>query len=135
MKKLFVVLIVCGLALTASAQTSPRLNLLWSAQTYSPPFYQGHSQASPQSPVRLIAQLSGVSADPATLNYNWRRDNQALAKSSGLGRNSLSFSAGQLGDTHEIELEVTSGSGTLKLKAQAEIPVTRPEISFYQDEP
>ena len=59
MKKLIFLLFL--LAPLAHAQSVPTLDLLWSADTYKPPFYQGHTLATPNSTVKVRAIISGTS--------------------------------------------------------------------------
>ena len=55
------ILVVGSLALalslgaTAGAQTANHIDLFWEADTYTPPFYRGHSQVSAESEVEVVA--------------------------------------------------------------------------------
>lgn len=132
----FFVFIFAGLVLAfgAAAQGAPTVDLVWTADTYKPPFYRGHTLATPQSQIKVTAMVSGAGIDPANLDYRWQRDGQNLTRASGLGKNTLTFSAGQVGETYQVELRITNAGGTIKLNQTTKITVATPRISFYRNE-
>src|SRR3990167_4013379 len=82
----------------ALAQNTNQVNLLWEANTYTPPFYRGHSAVTPGSEVTVVADAylydgRGNKLDDASLNFDWRKDNRAISSASGLGGKTLVFTA------------------------------------------
>ncbi len=119
----------------AQAQSAPSVDLLWSASTYKPAFYLGHSQATPQSTVRVVALAAWPGVSPEQLEYRWQRDGQAVPKSSGLGQSTLSFTAGQARERHQVQVLVTAPGKTGSANRLVEILVVNPVISIYEDDP
>lgn len=132
-------LILILLALTflpgpTKAQIKLSVNLIWSADTYSPPFYPGHSVATPQSRIKVFAFVDNPTQASPDLDYTWRRNGQLLLKSSGIGQDVLMFNAGKAGETERVSVTVSDSTQTIKQEKTVTIPVTNPSISIYQNE-
>lgn len=121
------------------AQTTSQLNLLWEANTYTPPFYRGHSAVTPGSEVTVVTDAylydgRGNRLSEASLNFDWRKDNRPISSASGLGGKTLVFSAGTDGLAHKIEVTVT-GPSNQSISQELLIPVRKPKILLYEDQP
>ncbi|MCC6290668.1 hypothetical protein IT398_01190 [Candidatus Nomurabacteria bacterium] len=134
--KYFILILLTLALLTSStqAQTKPSVNLIWSADTHSPPFYAGHSIATPQSKIKVLALVDSWAQAPSNLEYTWKRNGQLLLKSSGFGQNILTFSAGKAGETERINVAVSDPAQTTRQEQTITIPVTNPSISIYRNE-
>lgn len=131
MKSLIIILALL-IAPLAHAQS---IDLLWSANTYKPPFYQGHTLATPNSLVKVVAVVNGVNVDPSTLDYRWQKNGQTLSNSSGVGKGTLTTSAELSGQEHTISVQVSNTSKSLDLKREVKIRSLQPQIVLYQDAP
>ncbi|MEK7610275.1 MAG: hypothetical protein AAB468_00790 [Patescibacteria group bacterium] len=130
-------LIIIGLALgvttPALAQRSNlTVDLLWSAETYQPPFYRGHSQAVPGSEVRVVAMVSGGSAN---LNFNWQKDGKSLPALSGRGRSNLTFQTAPSLARHQIKVTISDQGGRRLTDARVDINLVLPQVIFYASAP
>lgn len=132
--KTITILLLLAIGLTAMAQTTPTVDLLWSANTYTPPFYSGHTVATANSQIRVIALVNWPGKKSGDLNFSWQKAGQALSKSSGPGKDVLTFNSGNVGEKNQIALIVSDGSGT-RIQQTVNIAVTNPAISFYQNDP
>ena len=70
------------------------VDVLWSAYSYTPPFYKGKALAPSRGSVVLVAlpQLvtrNGSPIEPKNIIYTWSRRGVILGKSSGLGKNQV----------------------------------------------
>lgn len=133
----FLVLVFVGLTLApgAAAQTTPAVDLVWTADTYKPPLYRGHTLATPQSQIKVTAIVSWPNQDENKLTYRWQQNGQNLTRASGLRKNTLSFSAGRAGEVNRVTVMVSSPGGATETSAPLQIRTVDPSLSFYQDEP
>lgn len=122
--------ILLGLATLASAQA---VDLLWSANTYTPPFYRGHTRATAGSQVKVAALVIWPGKVSGNLNFSWQKDGQALLKSSGQGKNVLTFNAGTVGEITKVAVIVSDNFGVKKQQA-IDIAITNPLVIVYQDD-
>ncbi len=121
------------------AQSTNQVDLLWEADTYRPPFYRGHSQASPESEVKVVADAHfynsrGVAIADSQLDFQWEKDARRISSFSGPGGRELVFTADVAGLAHEIKVTITSPDGT-SLTRKILIPVDEPQIRLYEDNP
>jgi hypothetical protein len=140
MKKL---LVIFGLLLwtsTALAQTTNTIDLLWEADTSTPVWYEGKALASPDSSVRVVAlpffqAKNGTRLASEQLTFDWRKDGRPLPSVSGVGRSSLTYTAGGVGTAANIEVTITYPAESLALRQSVLIPVVAPEVRLYEAEP
>lgn len=118
----------------AQAQSTPTVDLLWSAQTYAPLFYRGHTVATAQSQIKVVAVVTWSGSETKDLNFQWQRDGQVLSRSSGLGKDNITFTSGKTGETHQIEVQVIDKKG-LRQSASTEIKIGQPTLVIYQNDP
>lgn len=125
---------LCVPSNSARAQTKPSVDLLWSANTYAPFFYLGHSVATPQSQIKVVAVTNWPGNTVADLNFRWQKNGQNLVPASGDGRDVLTFRAGNAGETNRVAVRVSDSQGFTQDRV-VEIPVRAPSVSVYTDEP
>lgn len=130
-----------GVTLSQTRSFTPAsLTLVWQADTYTPPFYKGKALASSASPLRIVAiphfqTGGGAVLDPDTLYYEWNLNGQTLNNGSGQGVQHIDIiGVSNFGETN-ISVTVTSPGKSLSQKATLSIPLTRPDIVFYQFDP
>lgn len=124
-----------GQIIKTTTITPSVVNILWEAQTYTPPFFKGKALFSHQSTVVFFAQpelmSNGKQLNPANLIYTWSKDGTVLGSLSGYGKQSLILTGSVISRPLRIFVEVTdpitniSGSGVITIT-----PV-EPEVLTY----
>ena len=116
------------------------LDLIWEADTFTPPFYKGKALNTHQAVVKIVAfpnfiKEDGTKINPEELIYTWKKDWKVLDDSSGYSKNSLSFIGPELYRDNIISVEVETLDGTIKSKKNIVIKNRNPEIVFYEEDP
>ncbi|MBI4135953.1 MAG: hypothetical protein HY481_00145 [Candidatus Vogelbacteria bacterium] len=142
MKKLIVLLFILTLLLVYGVDpvrnrgslralaVSNGVDLIWEAQTYVPPGYQGRTLPSSESLVRVVAITSGL-GNEKNLNFHWRKDGLDVKSASGAGKNAFDYRAAP-SSGNLIEVTVTRPDGSIDASGAARIPVAAPKIVFYE---
>lgn len=111
------------------------VNLVWEADTTTPPLYRGKALYSAGSPLKVIALpvviINGSRVADASLSYQWSRAGQALVGQSGLGRSTLSVMGDQLQVQEDIGVDVYFGSSVVA-RGGVRVPATAPQAVFYE---
>jgi hypothetical protein len=114
------------------------VDIIWEADTYTPPFYKGKAMFTPQEKAVFVAMPnitdpSGVQTDPKTLTYKWSRDQEVLGHLSGYGQNYLTYTGNILMRPVETRVEINNGNAS----ASGYIYVTTkdPETYLYEKNP
>ncbi|HET8574632.1 MAG TPA: hypothetical protein VFM02_00465 [Candidatus Paceibacterota bacterium] len=115
------------------------LDILWEAQTYTPPFYLGKALPTSQAPIKFVAiphakSASGSAINPDSLTYAWYQNYTKSYEESGYGLESATFSGNYSGNSDSIKVEATDRSGATFSK-QITINIVNPEIVFYPKDP
>ncbi|HUD04041.1 MAG TPA: hypothetical protein VMR73_00930 [Candidatus Paceibacterota bacterium] len=127
---------------SASTAINPSsIGLIWEADTYTPPFYQGKTMRAWGASYKVVAvpevALNGVLAKPDSLVYKWSKNNSVDGDVSGYGKyvyqgdNSISYTRG--GD--DISVTVSTSDGTVVGESSITVPVTQAAILIYEDNP
>ncbi|MCK4918418.1 MAG: hypothetical protein KAS02_01375 [Candidatus Pacebacteria bacterium] len=115
------------------------LDLIWEANTFTPPFYKGKALNTHQSVIKIVALpnfiKNGVKIDPKELIYLWKKDWKISSKDSGYGKNSFSVIGPDFLRESIISVEVKTLDETIKNKKNILIKNNIPEIIFYEDHP
>jgi hypothetical protein len=115
------------------------VDLIWEADTYTPPFYKGKSIFVPESTVRVVAYptffVGSKLADPKSLVYTWKINSKSAGEFSGYGRNSLVFAGSVLVRPAVIEVEVSSGNSNAKAYSSITLTPESPLVLLYEDHP
>jgi hypothetical protein len=119
--------------------SSQDIDILWEADSYVPPFYEGRPLYGQEGTVRLVAMpniinKSGVRVNPSTLVYKWIVDDRVLGSKSGYGRNILEYTGSILGQDNLFEVEVTAPDGTTG-RAIIQLSTQEPRTVFYESSP
>ena len=120
--------------------TPAEINLLWEADTYTPPFYKGKALNTHEAVIKIVALPNFIDSydnqiDAKNLIYKWQKDWKTSGDKSGYGKNSFSFTGPQIFKGIVITVEVESLDGLLKSKQNLSISARRPEIIFYEKDP
>ncbi len=86
------------------------VDILWQANTYTPPFYKGKALFTPESNVTFVAMpnivMNGKRVDSSNIIYNWKIDREVDGDNSGFGKNSYNFTGSILLKPTLIQAEV-----------------------------
>ncbi len=113
------------------------LHLLWSASTYTPPWYRGKALPTRGSMVKIIALpnlfINGRRISANSLTYNWSLDDKLSKNSSGRGRDTFSITPDQSpGIPHKVKLAVSDDTKAIAYEKTIEVASHEPAITFYQ---
>ncbi|MFC1801850.1 hypothetical protein ACFLY7_00185 [Patescibacteria group bacterium] len=116
------------------------VDLLWEAQTLTPPFYKGKALNSHQATIKITAiphliQENGKKISANNLIYKWKIDRKNQVNSSGYNKQSLTFTGPQTFREMNINVEVENIDGTIRAKNSVRIKNNDPKIIFYEDDP
>lgn len=115
------------------------IDLIWEADSYVPPFYQGKALHPRQGKIKVVAIpefiVNNKRIKAEKLIYEWSDGLQVYQSQSGYGRNVLFLNGSILGSSEEVEVFVRDPESNLVAQAFLSIPTTDPEIIFYQNNP
>ncbi|HLP44028.1 MAG TPA: hypothetical protein VK145_02005 [Candidatus Nanoarchaeia archaeon] len=115
-------------------------DLIWQADSFTPPFYKGKALHSTQDPITVVAEpfisnSAGVRLDPNKLTYRWSLDGKVNGGASGYGKRAFKITPSVLPKPLTVSVEVASTDEVYKSSASVSIPNTDPEIVFYENHP
>lgn len=116
------------------------MDLLWEADSFTPPLYRGKKLASSGSTIHAEARArlknpDGGAIEARNIVYTWHRNGTLIHSASGRGKTSATFPSPQLFDTDTISVEVVSLDGSVGASASARIPSIDSLVVLYQDHP
>lgn len=116
------------------------VDLVYEAQTYTPPFYKGGALFTSQSNLNFVAVPRFISEQntlisPQNLVYKWKVDNKNIQSSSGVGKNKFTYEGVLIQRPTNISVEVTSLDGLFQAKDVVEISLQNPEVVVYENNP
>jgi len=116
------------------------LDILWEADTYTPPFYRGKSLASPKSFLKIVAvpyfNKTGIGKiGDDKLIYTWKKDGKIVRDASGYGKNVFYVDGPKPYGNVDVEVLVSSFDGSIKSAKKAQVKLSDPAIIFYKDNP
>ena len=115
---------------------SARATLMWEAQTYTHPFFEGNSQYSTGSLVSAevlteFTDLSGALIPSEELSYTWRRNGEVLGSLSGVGAQSITLEGPKFFGEDILSVQVSSPDGVQIAESGARITTQDPVVSLY----
>jgi hypothetical protein len=116
------------------------VDLLWEADSYTPPFYRGRAVPTSGSMIRLFAVPHFVASDgttvaPSGVDFTWKLNGGVDEAQSGIGESSASFPAAILYGTDVIEVDAQTPDGSLAGSASVAIQTQAPQLVLYEDNP
>jgi hypothetical protein len=122
---------------TVSAES---VDVLWEANTYRPPFYEGKSAYTPEGEVTFMAMpnlvdANGNTIDPTTLVYNWSINDKPDAANSGYGKNYYVFDGDILAQQTYVSVHVTTVEGDVQGDGSLLITPSGAGVLAYQNDP
>ncbi|MEK7478143.1 MAG: hypothetical protein AAB645_02130 [Patescibacteria group bacterium] len=119
--------------------TAGSVDILWEANTYVPPFYQGHSQPSSDSQLKIVAipHIFAADGQPLGLNqlvFKWQNGSSRLSAGKP-GVNYLTIQAEKPGGKISLTLNIYDLFGQLLISKDINIPTSNPQILVYENKP
>lgn len=130
-----------GTTVTRSLSIRPgNIDLLFEAETYTPPLYKGKALYTPGANVKVMAMPNmvderGVRLESKDLIYGWKINGKLQENASGFGKNVLYTTNPSVLRALTVEVEVSSLSGNTKAKENITLNEANPLILFYEDNP
>lgn len=114
------------------------IDIVWEADTYTPPLYRGKTLASPKSDIKIMAvpffkTEKGTIIEKGDLNYVWKKGNSILL--SGFGKNQLKTTVGVFGSDDEFVVTVSDQSNQIVAEKTIIIPIENTDLVFYKENP
>lgn len=112
------------------------LDIIWGADTYTPPLYQGKALATLNSSIKLSAipkfvSEKGILLNADDLTYEWKLNGTRISAGKGLKTTKIR-TGGPLSRT-EVSLTVKNEDGGITARKSVVIDQTAPEIIFYEE--
>lgn len=115
------------------------IDLIYEANTYTPPFYKGRSLFTDQSVVTVLALANlienGSKLQKNKIIYNWYKNDQKISEFSGVGKDSISIQGGIVSRPFYISVLTESINSGLKAKKKILINPTAPKVVLYENNP
>lgn len=115
------------------------VDIVWEAESYVPPFYQGKALHPYQGLLKLVAVpnfvKNGQRVAAKNLVYKWTSGLNVLQNESGYGKDVVLLSGRSLGQNEEIRVLVTDPINNLVAQNVLYLKPVTPEIVFYENNP
>ncbi|MEX0934755.1 MAG: hypothetical protein WDZ70_00310 [Candidatus Paceibacterota bacterium] len=113
--------------------TPADVDLIWEAESYVPPFYNGKALVPQEGAVKVVAipHVAGESSD--NLIYNWSYNGRNYADRS--GRGVTTFRLPTLPRRATVEVEVSRANGTVIAQEVTQIQPQDSLVRVYRDHP
>ena len=120
------------------AQVAPAdLDILWEANTYTPPFYRGKALPTPESFIKIVGipnvRNEGAQRLENGTVFNWNHAGKNLPNESGYGKNPLVIRNDFLRNEEDIELTVVHKDGFTQAQSAVNIQIQRPKTIVYEE--
>jgi hypothetical protein len=116
------------------------VDLIWQAESYTPPFYQGKALFSHEERLEFVAiphilDGSGAEIPADQLVYKWTKNGSVVGEFSGYGKSTYTMIASIISVPIDMQVEVTTEDGTGIADAETTAAPVDPSIVFYQRDP
>lgn len=105
------------------------IDIVWEAQTYTPPFYKGKAMPTRESTVKFVAipddSLGGQ------VVYEWKKDFKNLPRATGFEKNTLEIKSSILDEDLAVQVTAESLITGRSVARQFTVPLGSPEVAFY----
>ena len=136
-----IVITYAGKQYKTSVAIQPQdISLIAEPLSSAPPLYQGKPLIPSGGNTRFVAvanfkDASGKTLDPATLSYSWTVDDTQIAKSSGIGRNTIIVASPLKYRKRSVTVVVQSQVGSLNSSATLSFEPNDPSVRIYENDP
>lgn len=116
-----------------------RVELLYEALTYTPPFYKGKRVFSHQSALKVVAVAEFNNGngriDPSELVYTWEKNGTVVQEYSGYGQDTLILAGDIIPRPVRITATVSAPGQDIKAREILDINVYQAEVGLYEKNP
>ncbi len=112
------------------------IDILWEAQTYTPPFYKGKALPSYKSLIRVsaIPRYNSLTSNPASFFYAWTY-NRTQKIGSAIGKNSVVIPGGWADSSVPIAVDISLPLTDWKGYQNKDIHGTEAKVLLYENAP
>jgi len=119
--------------------TPTEVDLIWEADTYTPPFYKGKALPSSDAEITIVAipqfiTSSGNKIKSSDLIFTWKMDGKVLGSQSGRGKDSVKIKGSKIFSSTLVQVDVSSLNNTLQGYGFEVIASVQPKIVFYEND-
>jgi hypothetical protein len=116
------------------------VDLIWQAQSHTPPFYEGKPLFSHEELLEFVAiphiiGSNGAEIPARNLIYKWTRNGYVVGDFSGYGKSTYTMLASIISVPIDMQVEVTTPDGTGIADAEVTAAPVTPQIVFYRRDP
>lgn len=115
------------------------IEIVWEADTYTPPFYIGRPLPNGESAITALAVpnvvQNGVRVSASNMVYRWYVGSSQSPYRSGYGLNTVTLLPPQFENTFFVRVVAETRDGTIRAEAATQVVLTRPEITIYERAP
>ncbi len=137
----FNVVTTSGSEITKTFRFSPvNVDVLWQANTYTPPFYKGKALYTPEANVIFVAMpniiMNSQRVDPSNIVYTWKQNYDVQGSLSGFGKNTFNFDGPIFVRPTTIEVSAYAAKDpSLKGSGQVVVTPENPMVLLYEENP
>lgn len=130
-----------GTSVRKTISLSPTIiDLVWQANSYTPPFYKGKGLYVDQGEAQIIAlpifmDTNGKKINPSELIYKWTQNGKVLGSLSGYGKQTLSVTGSVISRPLVIEVDINTLDGKITGHKEITLNPTTPKLVFYKNSP
>ncbi|HTK32980.1 MAG TPA: hypothetical protein VL335_00325 [Candidatus Paceibacterota bacterium] len=120
---------------------SGSVDMIMETDGYTPPFFKGKMPLVFQNTATIIAvphlaNSAGVEYDPATLVYQWKKDDgKVLQEQSGFGKQSISLKGDIVPRPYYLIVTASTRDGTAQAQGLILVGASSPSVLFYKNDP
>lgn len=116
------------------------LDLLWEADSYTPPFYRGKGLPAAGSTITVTAipNIRGASGKRLTSNdliFTWTQNGLVVPASSGRGKNTATFAGPEFYKEFDVIVEAVSFDQSVRMLNRLTLEPVAPQILVYENHP
>src|SRR3989344_5989598 len=116
------------------------VDLLWQAESYSPPFYKGKVLWPIQGNIKVVAIPQFVTPDKNIINsenliYKWKKNGLVIGDISGFGKNTLSLTGSIISRPLNISVEVTTLNNDMVAENGVTLYSSDTNLLLYENNP
>ncbi len=114
------------------------VDMMWQANTYTPPFYKGKALNSHQAAVVVVAnptvfRPNGTRVSPDNLIYRWEYNDKFI--DSGLGKKDIVITDSIPSEGNLVRVDISTVDGQVKTRGQIRLTSVEPKVLLYEEGP
>lgn len=111
------------------------VDILWEAQTYTPPFYRGKALPTYNSLVKVVAlPRFNTTSSPKDFHYEWKLNRNQNA-GDGIGKNSVLMRATWPDSVVNVGVTASLLGTSMSGENNIDVPTLKPVLVFYENAP